>query len=134
MSAALRYRDMIDALFSDSNYVAQKKLLDATELRHEALAANIANIETPGYKRVDLPQNFNEEFAAHLRAGKPQAMPLPTLVEDSSATSQRPDGNNVDLEKELISMSSNTMQFETLSDFVSASLRQLRLAITGRES
>ncbi|HEY2801372.1 MAG TPA: hypothetical protein VGI85_12310 [Chthoniobacterales bacterium] len=125
---------MIDALFSDSNYVAQKKLLDATALRHDALAANIANIETPDYKRIDLPKNFNEEFAAHLRAGEPQAMTLPALVEDSSATSQRPDGNNVDLEKELISMSSNTMQFETLSDFVSASLRQLRLAITGRES
>jgi flagellar basal-body rod protein FlgB len=125
---------MIEVLFSDSNYVAQKKLMDATVLRHEALAANIANVETPGYKRVDLPQNFNAEFAARLRAGVPQTMPMPTLVQDPHATSQRPDGNNVELDKELLTMSGNSMQFETLGEFVSASLRQLRLAITGRES
>ena len=125
---------MIEALFADSNYVAQKKLLDATAIRHEALAANIANIETAGYKRIDLPQNFNAEFAARLRAGEPQSMPDPVLAADSSATAQRPDGNNVDLDKELLTMSNNSMQFETLGEFVSASLRQLRLAITGRQS
>jgi flagellar basal-body rod protein FlgB len=125
---------MIEALFSDPNYVAQKKLMDATVIRHVALAANIANIETPGYKRVDLPKEFNEEFAAHLRAGQPELTPNPVLAEDAGAIAQRPDGNTVDLDKELLSMSNNTMQFETLGEFVSASLQQLRLAITGRSS
>lgn len=125
---------MIEALFSDNNYVAQKKLLDATVLRHEALAANIANVETPGYKRVDLPKNFNDEFAARLHAGKPQTTSMPALVEDHESVNQRPDGNNVELDKELLTMSGNSMQFETLGEFVSASLRQLRLAITGRQS
>lgn len=125
---------MIEALFSDGNYVAQKKLLDATVLRHEALAANIANVETPGYKRVDLPKTFNDEFAARLRAGDAQTISMPTLSEDADSVSQRPDGNNVDLDKELLVMSGNSMQFETLGEFVSASLRQLRLAITGRQA
>jgi flagellar basal body rod protein FlgB len=40
----------------------------------------------------------------------------------------------VELDKELLSMSGNSMQFETLGEFVSASLRQLRLAITGKQS
>ena len=124
---------MIEALFSDANYVAQKKLLDATIIRHQALASNIANIETPGYKRVDLPKNFNDEFAARLRAGESQAIPRPAMVEDSSAVAQRPDGNTVNLDKELLTMSGNSMQFETLGEFVSASLRQLKLAITGRQ-
>jgi|SRR5262249_31396560 len=125
---------MIEALFSDPNYVAQKKLMDATVVRHEALAANIANVETPGYKRVDLPKEFNEEFATHLRAGQTGLMPKPVIAEDAGAITQRPDGNTVDLDKELLTMSNNTMQFETLGDFVSASLQQLRLAITGRQS
>ena len=125
---------MIEALFSDPHYVAEKRLMDATVLRHEALAANIANFETPGYKRVDLPPNFNDEFAARLRAGHPDKNPPPVLTEDRDAISQRPDGNNIDLDKELLSMSGNSMQFETLSEFVSAWLRQLRLAITGRQS
>lgn len=124
---------MIEALFSDPNYVAQKKLMDATAIRHEALAANIANVETPGYKRVDLPKEFNEEFATRLRAGQPELMPKAVLAEDAGATAQRPDGNTVDLDKELLTMSDNTMQFETLGEFVSASLQQLRVAITGRE-
>src|SRR5437870_12465435 len=124
---------MIEALFSNSNYVAEKKLLDATALRHEALAANIANVETPGYKRVDLPKNFGDEFAAHLRSGDARSIATPALAEDTEAASQRRDGNNVELDKELLAMSGNSMQFETLGEFVSASLRQLKLAITGRQ-
>jgi flagellar basal-body rod protein FlgB len=123
---------MIEALFNGGNYVGSKQLLDATTLRHEALAANIANIETPGYKRVDLPKNFAEEFAAHLCAGQTQCSPQPALVEDTTATSRRLDGNNVELDKELLAMSNNSMQFDTLTEFVSSSLRQLKLAITGR--
>ena len=38
---------MIDALFSQSNYLAAKKMLDASVLRHEAIASNLANLETP---------------------------------------------------------------------------------------
>ena len=125
---------MIEALFSDSNYVAQKKLLDATVLRHEALAANIANVETPGYKRVDLPKQFNADFAAHLRAGESNAIKNPALVEDTDAVAQRRDGNNVELDHELLTLSGNSMQFETVGEFISSSLRQLRLAITGRQS
>ena len=39
---------MIESLFSSKNYQASKKLLDAATLRHEALATNLANVETPG--------------------------------------------------------------------------------------
>jgi flagellar basal-body rod protein FlgB len=59
---------------------------------------------------------------------------MPALSEDRDSVSQRPDGNNIDLDKELLAMSGNSMQFETLGEFVSASLRQLRLAITGRQA
>jgi flagellar basal-body rod protein FlgB len=123
---------MIDAIFSDNNYIATKKLLDATSLRHEAIAANIANIETPGYKRVDLPKNFSEEFAAQLRDGHPDQISLPALAPDPDAQSQRLDGNNVEMDGELLAMSSNSMQYETLTEFVSDSLKQLKMAITGQ--
>lgn len=124
---------MIEALFSNNNYVASKMMLDATQLRHEALASNIANVETPGYKRVDLPKDFSKDFAAHFRAGQTQQSSAPTLAEDSSASSQRLDGNNVELDKELLAMSSNSVQYDALADFVSGSLKQLRMAITGRQ-
>jgi len=50
---------MIDALFADSYYTAAKKMLDVTALRHEAIASNLANVETPGYKRLDVACNRN---------------------------------------------------------------------------
>ena len=45
---------MIDGLFASANYQGVKKMLDATVLRQEAIASNLANIETPNYKRVDV--------------------------------------------------------------------------------
>ena len=49
---------MIEALFNQPNYLAANKALDAVVLREGAIANNIANLETPGYKRIDLAQSF----------------------------------------------------------------------------
>ena len=51
---------VLDNLYSQENYLISKKLLDATHLRHEALSNNLANVETPGFKRRDLPKNFSD--------------------------------------------------------------------------
>ena len=53
---------VLDNLYNQENYLISKKLLDATHLRHEALSNNIANVETPGFKRRDLPQTFSVEL------------------------------------------------------------------------
>ncbi len=123
---------MIDRLFSAPTYNASKALLDASALRQEALAANIANAETPGYKRVDLDASFATEFAARLRSGQVASAPAPKLVTDVGATTERVDGNTVELDKELLAMGKNGAEFEVLTDFISGSLKQLRMAITGR--
>lgn len=123
---------MIDRLLATPTYDASKRLLDAAALRQEAIASNIANAETPGYKRVDLEQSFASEFAARLKAGNMASPPSPRVVEDSAASSQRADGNTVEVDKELLAMGKNGAEFEVLTDFVSGSLKQLRMAITGR--
>jgi len=125
---------MIESLFSDPNYAASKVLLDATAERHEALASNIANLETPGYKRVDLSSSFTEAFAAQVKSGQIDNIPQPTIEQDPNAGTSRQDGNNVQLDKELMAMSSNSLQYDTLTEFVSGSLKQLQMAITGKTS
>ena len=125
---------MIDRLFATPTYDASKHLLDAAALRQEALAANIANAETPGYKRVDLEQSFASEFAARLKAGEMSSAPTPKVIEDAGASSQRADGNTVEVDKELLAMGKNGAEFDALTDFVSGSLKQLRMAITGRSN
>lgn len=123
---------MIDAIFANTKYEAARHLLDATHLRHQALASNLANVETPGYKRIDLPADFQNELKRLTRTGNLSELKTPKLVEDLNATSERRDGNNVEIDKELTFMSSNTLQYNVLTEFVSSSLKQLRVAITGR--
>ena len=40
---------MLEAIASQPNYAAARVWLDATAMRHQALAANLANASTPGY-------------------------------------------------------------------------------------
>lgn len=126
---------MIEQLFSSTNYQTAKQLLDVATMRHEALASNIANVETPGYKRVDLAKDFTKEFAAHLRGASGMGgAPKAQLVVDAAASSVRKDGNNVELDKELLAMSKNEVEYDTLTEFVSGSIKQLHLAISGRSA
>lgn len=53
---------MIDQILERENYVLAKKLLDVSHARHQALAGNLANAETPGYKRSDTKADFAQEL------------------------------------------------------------------------
>ena len=66
---------MIDALFSGANYQGVKKMLDATTLRQEAIASNLANIETPHYKRMDVQATFASELSRAIGTGSGHTMP-----------------------------------------------------------
>lgn len=126
---------MIDPIFQTDNYQLARKLLDAAVLRHEAVATNIANAETAGFRRLDLAPDFGAELKARLDAGnfgRQAASVQPKLVEDASARMVRPDGNSVELERELMIMNRNAVEHEFLTELVSSNLKQLRLAITGR--
>jgi len=125
---------MIEPLFASNNYQIACKLLDAATLRHQAIAANIANAETPGYKRVDVAANFAAELRASMARGdfaKTAATLQPALEEDAHARSVRPDGNSVEIEHELLEMNRNSAEHEYLSQVVGYNLKQLKMAISG---
>ena len=125
---------MIDALFNTPNYMAAKKTLDAVALRQEAIASNIANLETPGYQRVDIAPTFQAELNRACAARDPQQLAAlkPTLAPDPTATPNGRDGNTVSLENELMLMSQNTLTSALETQLVSNSLAKLRMAITGK--
>ena len=125
---------MIDALFSSTNYVATKKMLDATALQQEAIASNLSNIEKPGYKRIDLEASFASQLKSAI-GGKDieQILSLkPSLTVDSTAVSNTKDGNTVQLEKEMLKMNQNSVAHAVETQLVTGQLLRLRLAITGR--
>jgi flagellar basal-body rod protein FlgB len=127
---------MIDSLFNQTNYVAAKKMLDATALRHEALASNLANLETPRYKRVDVAPSFADELQQAVASKDAGAIAgvQPQLAVDSTAVATRKDGNTVQLESELLKLNQNFMEHQLETQLVSGALLKLRLAITGRPS
>lgn len=125
---------MIEKLFNNGNYAMSKAMLDVTTARHDALAANIANVETPGFRRTDVSKTFMQELQSQFKHGKVTAGSIekPMTEVDSTARSVRADGNTVEIDNELLQMGSNEMQYETLTEFVSNNLAQLKAAITGR--
>jgi len=125
---------MIDALFNQPDYLAAKKNLDAAVLRQDAIASNIANLETPGYKRVDLAPSFQRELERASGSGNTQSIAAlkPALAVDTTAPAISRDGNTVNLEKELMQMNQNTLTHAFETQLVSNLLQRMRLAITGK--
>ena len=125
---------MIDALFGDSNYMAAKKMLDLNVLRHEAIASNIANVETPNYKRLDVSKSFESQLsqAVASRDAAQIAGLQPELTVDTQANTGRLDGNNVQLENEMLNLNQNMVEHALETQLVSYSLTKMRMAITGK--
>jgi len=125
---------MIEGLFNQSGYVAAKKMLDLTALRQEAISSNLANLETPHYKRVDVAPNFSADLRQALDSRDPQriASLQPELATDLSAIANRKDGNTVELESELLKLNQNFLEHQLETQLVSGNLLKMRLAITGR--
>jgi len=125
---------MIDPVFQSDNYLLARKLLDASVVRQEAIASNIANAETPGYRRIDVASDFATQLRTRLEAGKTSELATlkPKLAEDPTARSVRPDGNTVELERELLEMNRNNVEFDYLAEVVSRNIKQMKIAISGR--
>src|SRR5205823_4398541 len=126
---------MITGLFNQPNYVAAKKLLDATVLRHEAIASNLANLETPNYKRLDVTSSFQAELRQAMGSENPRqiASVQPRLENDPTAVPNTRDGNTVQLESEMAELNKNLVAHTLETQLVTGSLLKLRLAITGRQ-
>ncbi|MBN11632.1 MAG: flagellar basal body rod protein FlgB [Opitutaceae bacterium] len=125
---------MIDQILERENYVLAKKMLDVSQARHEAISGNLANAETPGYKRVDIKANFPDELKKLAESNDVESISkLQTRLEtDLNSPIVRPDGNNVQLDSELLKMSENAMQYEFLTQYTANSMKRIKTAITGR--
>jgi flagellar basal-body rod protein FlgB len=127
---------MIEGLFNQPSYLAAKKTLDAVAVRQEAIANNIANLETPGYKRVDLAPSFRTELDRACASGDSQQIAAlkPSLAPDPSAMPNSKDGNTVSLENEMMQLNQNAMTHTLESQMLSSMLLRLKMAITGKSS
>lgn len=95
-----------------------KKAMDRTTLRHGLLTANLANLNTPGYKRRDV------DFGVELNSAIEREAPIRT--EDGS---RRQDKNSVDLEKEVFALAETEIRYQALTDMTARYFAGLKNAI-----
>jgi flagellar basal-body rod protein FlgB len=114
-----------------------EKSLDAAWLRNEVISGNVANADTPGYKRkeVQFEQFLNSEMKnSQIEKGQTRLSGGGgvKVVEDHSSYSYRLDGNNVDMEREMAQMAMNTLRYNTLIQRMNGQFSKLRNVIRGR--
>jgi len=107
--------------------------MDMTVLRQEAIAANLANSNTPGYKRVDIDSDFAASLKDALSGKSNEQIDnlSVNLAIDSLAPKTDATGNTVDIEKEMVLLSENQIQHQLESRMISGRMSRLRLAIKG---
>ena len=98
--------------------------------RHEVLASNVANVETPGYraKELDFGAALKEAFVA---AEEPAPrLPETRVLEDRDAP-RRADGNTVDIDMQMAKLGANGGRYVALARILGHRLALLRQAIDG---
>ena len=106
-------------------------LLRQAELRHQVVSNNIANVNTPGFRSMEI--TFDKVLAGndlHNRDVDPAG--IRGQIKESRGLSVRQDGNNVDIDRELGHLTKNAMHFETYSQLLASKMAMLRSAITGQ--
>ncbi|MDR3541356.1 MAG: flagellar basal body rod protein FlgB [Desulfosporosinus sp.] len=118
-----------------------QKGLEGSSLRQQVLSNNVANIDTPNFKRSDV--DFQAVLGAALgekSGGLAMKLTSPqhiSGVADGNAsgivtdqtTSMRNDGNNVDVDQEMSDVAENGLYYNSLTQAISLQLSLLKMAI-----
>ena len=128
-------------LFSGVVPVVLKKSLNGTLLRHKAIAHNIANVNTPKFKRVDV--EFKSQLKAAISRSSENSVHAPKThppklggvvphTYQQGDTSLRIDQNNVDIDVEMGTLAVNTMQYNVLVRMITDYYQKLGMVIRTR--
>lgn len=108
------------------------KALDASWLRSEVISNNLANVDTPHYKRKDVVFESYLERALQ-NSGKVSTKRLervlPKVIEDNANLSYRMDGNNVDVDTEMAYLAQNQIKYNTLISQVNYNFSRLKTVL-----
>ena len=115
----------------DTTQLALERAIEGAGARHNALAANLANANTPGYQRVDV--DFHSALSAAMAGGEDSRTALDRLsfspVKDASAGATRADGSTVDVEAESAKLAENALEQQAAVQVAHARLGILKAAM-----
>ena len=115
----------------DITQLALERAIEGAGKRHEALAANLANANTPGYQRVDV--EFHGALASAMERGEDAKGALHAMTfapaRDASAGAQRADGSTVDVESESAKLAANALEHQAAVQVAHARIGILKAAM-----
>lgn len=112
---------------SDGVTQALHMAINGLDARQQAIAGNIANLETPDYLARTV--NFEDSLRAALDGGDPTSMSI--SVEQSLAAT-RLNGNNVNIDFELLAQQENELRQQLVVQALNNKYALLRTAISGQ--
>ncbi len=125
------------------NIDLMNKALDASWKRNEVIANNIANANTPGFKKSTVEfesilQNVlnnnsirgMQTHEKHIPIGKGHINNVEHDIRKESSYSTRRDGNNVDIDVEMAERAKNELLYQTLSARVNSNFQKIRTVIS----
>ncbi len=114
------------------------KAADAAWLRNDILSNNLANVDTPGYKRQEV--DFESQLRRALGNSRYETVDakvahvsdtelVPRVFTDAANFSYRLDGNNVDFDVENAEVASNQIKYNGLRDCINQEFANLKLVM-----
>ena len=111
---------------------------DSSWIRESAIANNVANVDTPGYKRQDV--EFQDILERELKSSKYSSLQNAVnnvsldnlesrVYTDYESYSYRLDGNNVDIDTENVELASEQLRYQTLTTAVSREVERMKTAM-----
>ena len=137
---------MNKVFFEDDAMRLMERGLDLAVQRQMLISGNLANVDTPGYKTVDL--NFEEELKQALGSEPALAVTNPRHMSENpdaggraratpfetEGLTARNDRNNVNVDQQMAQLSVNALRFSMVAQLISGKFRTLKNAISeGRQ-
>jgi flagellar basal-body rod protein FlgB len=134
---------VVKSILSSPQQTILENALSASATRHKLISNNIANVNTPGFKRSDiafedvLTETMNQSQSQLSRTnvrhleGHPTGRFGPQIVTDAN-TSVRSDNNNVDIDAEMAGLAKNSLYYQSVAQTLGSYFSQLMSAIKGQ--
>lgn len=110
--------------------------LSLTNRRQTVIASNMANIDTPGYRTEDV--DFGKEMQKAMRSGSngdaAAEGSLHVAVHSVKGLLERPDGNNVNMDRESTLLAESQLQYQVATQLLKQRFHQLLAAINSNMS
>ena len=139
---------MLEQIMNSSNFNYLGRGLAAANLRQEVISNNIANVNTPNFKKSDvifedlLAKEIGAEDENQLQLVRTHDRHLPighiggaeAQIQEDGTTTMRVDNNNVDIDVEMATLAKNQLYYKAMTTSLGGYITKLRNVITSGQS